>query len=497
MAFESTLKKLNSALTAPETMGYYQSGAFAGIREKILSIGFVTLRNIVEQVPIFNAIINTRVLQVSRFTQRARERGDKGFEFVRTDGEPIGRRDEEAIKMLSGFVENTGWKEDDEREDDFSEWTGMLVRDTLEIDQVATELQRNRKGDVAAYWGLDGATIKRVDERHPERFRKDTQFVQEIDGEILEQYEPGRLIFDYMHKRSDIRYRGYGYSSTEQCVNVATTLLYGFQYQRDQLTRDRVPKGFISVMGDAGRDQLGAIRDYWQAAMSGAGGRWNIPILPSGKLGVGLDFKQIGSNNRDMEYHKLMMFLSAIAGAVFAMDLAEMGIKTDDSTALIGEDSAPRIQSSKDRGLAGMLAYIQQHMNKMVRKITEDYRFQFVGLEKEDEDKSASLRSKELQTRRTIDELREEDGLEPFKEPWSEIVLNPQAVQIYLSSQKGAQGMPGAPALDENGQPIEEGAEAGVNGQNGQNGENGQEQEETEVDWSALTKARDVRVVVR
>ncbi|MBA7556977.1 hypothetical protein ES705_49705 [subsurface metagenome] len=70
-----------------------------------------------------------------------------------------------------------------------------------------------------------------------------------------------------------------------------TTLLFVYNYLKDQLIRDRIPKGFISVMGDASKPQLDVIRNYWYAAMSGAGGSWNIPIVPSGKEGVGINFK--------------------------------------------------------------------------------------------------------------------------------------------------------------------------------------------------------------
>jgi hypothetical protein len=203
--------------------------------------------------------------------------------------------------------------------------------------------------------------------------------------------------------------------------------------------KDKVPKGFLQVMGDVGKPQLDQIRNYWYAAMAGAGGQWAIPILPSGKDGVGIDFKTLSQSNKDMEYHKTIMFVSSLMAAVFSIDLAEMGIKTDDSTSLIGENMEPRIQHSKDRGLGSMLAFIEQHMNKIIRKSSPKYRFKFVGLTPEDEQKKSEVRSKQLATHRTIDEIREEDELEPFNEDWSKMPLQPQAVQIYLANKQADQ----------------------------------------------------------
>lgn len=427
---DSTIRKLTSQLVDPRVQTWLWQGA-AGVRERIMQLDFNVLRKVVGQIPLINGIINTRQDQIAPFLRYATEEGERGFRFEienRTEDFRGDEIDEDEVMQLTTFVEQTGLLFDPDREDDFSDYVSMMVRDIYEIDQVATEIQYNRMGQPVAFWALDGATISRVADES--RFKRGIRFVQRIDEKIYEEYKAEQLIFDYKYKRSDIRYRGYGYSPVEQCVNVVTTLLFGYNYIRDQLTRDRVPKGFISVMGDVGKTEMDAIRSYWYSAMSGAGAQWNIPILPSGKDGVGVDFKTLGHNNKDMEYHKTMMFISSLVGAVFSIDLAELGIKTDDSTSIIGENAEPRIQASKDRGLASMLSFIEQHVNKVVRKVTKKYRFRFVGLEQEDEQKKAEVRNKQIMGWRTINEIREEDGLDLFDEDWAKMPMNTQAVQM-------------------------------------------------------------------
>jgi HK97 family phage portal protein len=506
-SIESTAKKLQSLLVQPEWQGFMRGGYAKGIREKLLKIDYNTIRNLVDKVPLLNAIINVRVEQVKAFAKyvKPKEPGT-GYEFYPADPRitPT-KKDQDIFFQLANFLDQTGVEYDSQREDDFSDYLEMVTRETLTIDQIATELQRNRKGEVIAFWLLDGATIKRI---NPEEYNnenaefhvtKDTRFCQIVDQKITNIFTDEDILFDYKNKRADIRFRGFGYSPVEQAVDIITTLLFGYTYARDQLMRDRVPKGFIQVMGDVGAEQLDAIREYWYSAMSGAGGQWNIPIVPSGKDGVGIDWKNIQASNRDMEYHKLMMFISSIIAAVFNIDLAELGIKADDSTALIGESSESRVRNSKDRGLTGLLSFVEQHINKILRKVLQDYKFRFTGLERQDETELAALRKQEVETRMTINELREEDGLEPLEDSYADVVLNPQSVQIYLADKAaeqqqamGDQGQ-GTDGFDPNADPE---AEFGGDGQ-----DTGEDQG-PEVDWQdAFQKSlnsgkKTIRVVI-
>ncbi len=436
---DATIKKLTAQLVDPRVQTWLWQGA-QGVRERILTLNFESLRRAVGQIPLINGIINTRQDQIMPFLHLATEQNDRGFTFEienRTEDFRGAEEDPDEIMQLANFVEQTGFIFDPEREDDFADYISMLVRDTYEIDQIATEIQYNRLGEPVAFWALDGATVMRVTDS--KLYDQGIRYVQRIDDKIYARYKPEELIFDYKFKRSDIRYRGYGYSPVEMCINIITTLLFGYNYIRDQLVRDRVPKGFISVMGDVAKPQLDAIRNYWYAAMTGAGASFSIPILPSGKDGVGVDFKPLSQNNKDMEYHKTMMFISSLVGAVFSFDLAEMGIKTDDSTALIGENIGPRQQTSKDRGLGSMLGFIEQHINKILRKVTQKYRFKFVGIDPEDESNKAEVRNKQIAGWRSIDEVREEDGLDPYNEDWSKMPLQAQAVQIFLNDKQAEQ----------------------------------------------------------
>lgn len=483
VSMEATAKKLQSLLIHPSMSLWVYSGAASGIRSRLLSLDFLVLRRVVHQIPILNAIINARSDQILPFCKRATEKtDDKGFEIIPVKGY---KEKEKEVDSLYEFFEQTGFQYSVEREDDMMDYVQMFVRDVLTIDQIATEIQYNRLGEAISFWALDGAYIKRTTEEGT--FPKNVRFVQEVDLKVYNQYTDKTLIFDYKNKRSDLRYRGFGYSYVEMAIDVITTLLFGYKYLRDQLLRDKVPKGFISVLGDVEQEQLDAIQRYWYAAMSGAGGRWNIPILPSGKEGVGLEWKNIQPSNKDMEYHKLMMFTNSICAAVFGIDLAELGIKTDDSQSIIGESGKPRIEASKDRGLGSLLSFLEQHLNKILRKVSIDYKLRFIGFEPDDEKKRVDINKSRLSTDTTINELRKEQGKDPVKEEYADVVLNEQAVQIYQASKQAEQAEQMGGGFAEEGEEgsaekeaMEGGGELPAEG----------EEEGGEVDWQNLFKSR-------
>lgn len=406
-----------------------------GVRAKLVQVNFDTLDKMAERNPLVNAIVQKRTQQIRPFCKMVAEESDeRGFLIKHI----AGKGDEKRVVELGNFLINTGWKEDVDREDDLADFIQYLVRDALVFDQNATEIRRTKSGEVFDFWYVDGTTLLRLSPYSPE-FQKGYRFVQRDENQRdVSFFKPKDMIFDYMNKRARLKYRGYGYSCLEQMIDLVTTFLFSMIYNKDIFLKDKLPKGFLAVTGDVDGSTLSKIRDYWVAEMTGYGARFTIPILPSGKDGVGIDWKSLGQTNRDMEYHKLVMFLVSLICAVFSIDAAELGIKTDQSQSLIGESGEPRIQHSKDTGLGSLLAYVETYMNKVLRMVDPEYRLTFTGLKDDDKMKKEDITKKQIESYRTVDEIREERGMKPFKQPWSQIVLNPQAVQ--LAGQMGMGG---------------------------------------------------------
>ena len=419
-------------------MGSAQTSA---LRQRILKIDHKVLRNVAESLWIINSIINVRNDQLRPFTKRLVKGQRRGFKIVPLDTSVDEEDVSDDLERLTVFFEKTGFEPDEEREDDFADFCQMILRDLFTVDQVAVEIHYNKRGNPIAFTVLDGTTIKRLDPES-EEYKKEYEgfaFIQDIDDKFYQLFTHDTMIFDYFYKRSELQYRGYGYSPVEQCIDLLTTLLFGHVFSRDQFQKNKVPQGYIEVMGDVGREQLDTISENWVSTLEGAGGQFAVPVLPSGKDGVGVKFNQLTQKNREMEYSKLMHFLISIICAVFSIDPAEMGIKSDDSNNLAEASLDTRQGSSRDRGLSALLAFIEQICNKVLQRVTDKYAFIFVGHDLEEDQKRADVAKARLEAFSTVDEEREREGLEPFGEDWSEMVANTSLIQMRTSQEQAAQ----------------------------------------------------------
>ncbi len=459
---ESSLRKIRAVFEDNQQL-LITSGDASDVRKRLMDVSFNTLRNMGHRLSIANMCINCREQQITPFLTPAKELGDPGFVIFKKGKlrEALKGKDKRGQEITEMFS-NTGFNYDPEREDDFIDFGKMLARDALTIDQIAVELQRNRKGQVGAFWILDAATISRCTEKGYEGNKK-IAFVQEIEGRITATYTAEDIIFDYMYKRTDIRYRGYGYALLEQAIDLVTTLILGISFNRDAFIKDKIPKGFLAIAGEADGETIGAVERYWYNAMSGAGAKFKIPIIPSGKEGVSIDFKSLGPSNRDMEYNKLMLFFLSLFAGVYGIDLAELGIKTDNTQQTLGENIAGRQQYSKDRGLKSLLGFERAVNVKILKKVDEEYDFIFTGIDPEDEAKKYEISTKAIACEKTINEVRKEHGSEPLEGEEYNVVLAASLVQ-YKQLMMGAAAAQGDQGQENNQEGEEENAESDNDG---------------------------------
>jgi hypothetical protein len=115
---------------------------------------------------------------------------------------------------------------------------------------------------------------------------------------------------------------------------------------------------------------------------------------------------------------------------------------------------------SKDRGLQPLLRFVQNTVNEeIIWEMDEDYEFLFVGLDARSESEAIELRMKELQSYKTLNEIRREaDELEPVEH--GDTVMNPTYIglknQLAMQAQQQAGapgGMPGMPGGAPGGAP--------------------------------------------
>lgn len=429
------------------------------ILEPNRGISYRILRTVAERAWIINAIIKHLVDSSRPFMKPSTDENVRGFRIRSKDVDTeMSEKEKSLAKSYEQFFMRTGFGDDPDREDSLTTFSAKAIRDLLTLDQLSTELQRTASQKVYAMWAIDPATVLKCTEEGYEGNDK-IRYLQEVDMRVTAWYTRDDLIFDYMNPRTDIDHSGYGYSATEQAIDLVTGVINAFMYNMGVFTEDKLPRGVILLQGDADTEEVEMIEDYLINIMSGPpSSKWRVPIIPAGKSSLAgserkLEWIKMQETNKDMEYGQWTEFIYSSVAAIFGVDLEAMGIRTSKSTAILGDNVTPRIEASKSRGLGSILGFLEQHYQKILDKMDPRFDFEFVGYEREDPDAKSKLRESDLRTYKSIDELRQADGLEPFEQKWSTIPLNPSVIQIMQMEQQEkmmqGQGQEGDPEQGE------------------------------------------------
>ena len=397
-------------------------------------LNYKTLRRIAEKAWLINAIINLQINKTRPFLKVSTKEDVRGFriKLKDRDAKPSGE-DQKVIKQLEDFFLDTGFGKDPDREDKLDGFASKLIRDLLTLDQVTTELQYTKGKSVYAFWAVDPATIYRVTE---EGYEGDDaiRFIQEVNMVVTARYTADELLFDYMNPRTDIDHAYYGYSYVEQAIDLITALINTFVYNMGAFTEDKLPRGMLLLSGDADMEEVEAIEEYIIDIMSGGPlSKWRIPIVPSGGEGKSerkLEWIDLRKTNQEMQFAQWTEFLWSSVAALFGVDLEELGIKTQRSTGIFGENVEPRLEASKSRGLGSILTFMAGHFQKILDRIDPKHTFEFLGYEKDDPKLNNEIRKNRLETTDSIDDLRKEEDKKPYNQPWSKIPLNPYVIQL-------------------------------------------------------------------
>lgn len=405
-----------------------------------------TLRRVSKKAWIINLCILNVQKKIKPFLKPSTNRNIRGF-VVKKIGEDVikaaGQKSKER-EEIERFLLNTGTEKSYDR-DNFTRWGLKFVRDALEIDQNATEIGYTRAGKPYAFWAVDGATIEKVLPNQDNPYN--IKHVQIINAIPTAYYPEGTLIFDYQNPRTDVNFSFYGYSAVEQAIDLITSCINAFTYNAGFFTENKLPRGMLLLDGNANQETVEQMEDYIADIMSGSvTNQWRVPIIPAGngKDGEANSIKWISltGTNKEMEFQNWLDFLTSAIVSLFGCSMEELGLHSSKSQAMFERNTTPEIEASKSLILGDMLSYMQQYINQIVEKAFPGYEIEFVGYERDDPKQILDLTKGELESYKTLNEVRKEKGLKPIEADWADkCPANPQLVQMYQSSQMDGGGM--------------------------------------------------------
>ena len=439
---------LQSLFHDPLLINTNQWGAVHTISPYYKGVSYKTLRRVSEKAWILNLCISNIIKKVRPFLKPLTENSTRGFRIRKKNTiskTKMNEKEKKEVQELEQFFLNTGDIEDINRVDDLDKYVSKILRDICQLDQVATEIQRTKGGNVCAFWAVDPATIEVVLPGSVEAtgFR----FVQVVNNIPYAFYTNADFIFDCMNPRTDIERSGYGYSIVEQAIDLITSSINTFIYNAGVFTENKIPRGFLLLNGDADQEQVEEMEDYLANMMSGSpSSQWIVPIIPSGKNEGGegsrrIEWVSLQGSNREMEFQAWYdLQLSGIVG-LFGLSMEDLGLHSQKSAPLIGSDVSPKIETSKSLVLGDMLSFLQKHFNTILKYKNPEYEFEFIGYERDDPKVILDMDKEEVASYKTLNEKREEKGLKAIdfnevKNP-ADLPMNPQVIQSWQGVQQG------------------------------------------------------------
>ena len=137
-----------------------------GYKDRRHSLTYDTLRRVAQQVAVVSAIINTRIAQIAAFSEPYRLTKSLGFQIkhksphhLTTDAE------RDFIEYLEAFILSCGEPGKENpftrlKRPKFENYLKMVVRDSLELDQIGTEVVPRRDKIPFEFRPVDGATLR-------------------------------------------------------------------------------------------------------------------------------------------------------------------------------------------------------------------------------------------------------------------------------------------------------------------------------------------------
>jgi hypothetical protein len=138
--FPSRNLKLNQPGMKSVMLDDWQVNIHGDFWERPSGLSFDSLRMMVSQTPILNAVIMTRTRQMQRFCRIAESNNEApGFEICHVERDhQLSKSERESINLLNRFMMNCGWEfkprlRKSLRRDSFAQFIARSVRDSLTI----------------------------------------------------------------------------------------------------------------------------------------------------------------------------------------------------------------------------------------------------------------------------------------------------------------------------------------------------------------------------
>lgn len=416
-----------------------------GYRNKAINISYDVLRRMAH-TPIINAIIKTRINQIAAFAEPQRDRYSLGFIITKKDkiGEvKLTKAEQKTANDIADIVMRCGVR-NSWSNDDFDTFVRKCIKDSMTYDQMNFETITDKRGKLYEFTAVDASTIRLSESLDDDSYKESRRgenkeikgyfpsYVQIYNGVVKNEFYPWEMCFGVRNPDTSIYNYGYGVSEIEELINVITAMLWSDDYNRRFFSQGSAPKGIIRVDSSISPQKLQEFKQQWQAMITGVYNAWKTPVMEAGKM----DFINLQTNNRDMEYSKWNEYLIKVACSVFSINPEEVGFAgtSSNSSTVFESNNEAKLKHSQDKGLYPILKFLQSRINRyIIDKINPEYCLRFVGYDAMTRAEEIDIIIKKANNIITLDEAREELGYKPLKQKGvSDNIMSPTFAQFKM-----------------------------------------------------------------
>lgn len=389
-------------------------------------IPMAALRQLATRIEVAQAIHRTRRRQVQRFSQISLHDDSVGWRLIHADpnhGDLL-PAESDYMRWLSrvlscGGVEFDAMQRRRKGRHSFRTFLSLLVDDSLTFDHAVVEtVPLMGKPGMDAFWMRDSSTFY-LSTTFGEEDPDDVFMFQDAAGGMTgsTEFHYDEVALFQRNLNTDLERQGYGISELESSLETMTNMLQAMAFTREGLDNNAIPRGILVLSGQYDHTQLAAFQAAWQAKLRGVQNAFAMPVLTSRGQQGAVEYVQTGQPLGEMAFAKWIALQSSIMCSIYGMDPAEIGMESfsADKSSLSGNDTAERLAAARDKGLAPLLADIEDFISdNLLARFWPDARLKFCGLNPGDEEAKAKERARLS----SIDELRATLGMEPHPVKW-------------------------------------------------------------------------------
>lgn len=303
--------------------------------------------------------------------------------------------------------------------DSFRSFVEPVIEDVLVLDAGVVEKVPTLRGEVGELWGVDGGKI-RVSSLWDGSAPAEPRYFWYPDGFLREQFTNDQMLYIMANPAT---YRPVGLSPLETLKLTIDSELSGHSYNHRQVV-NAAPDGLLDLGEGARPEHVESFKAYWQSEVAGKGA---MAFIGGSK---GAKFLPFRASNRDMQFLEWQIYLVRKICAVFGLSPQDLGL-TFDVNRSSGEVQQ---ENSEDRGIRPLLSLLQDYFT---REIVWDagfggpennLAFRFTKLNLRETLNQAKVMEIQLAKLpwRSVNEVRKEQGLEPWGEQFDEpMVVTP------------------------------------------------------------------------